>query len=167
MRNLKTEFLDIRLSVVLPFNFICLGKRDQRSLPWHKHKAEFYCWSCPKALKRQYFSQYKRTVEVFIPIFLILKIIQSAKSVLNSSAKLPADELHSCTSPAGAMGPAHQLHTVIHPSLLNCPLIYETSLPQSKVKCSLVSTCVNHSWNKGPVCILVVCERVRGEYRTP
>ena len=46
---------------------------------------------------------------------------------------------HSCTSLAGAMGSGHRLHTVIHPSLLSCPLAYETSCPQCKVNCSLVS----------------------------
>lgn len=74
---------------------------------------------------------------------------------------------HFCTSPAGVMGPAHQLHTVIYLFLLNRLLIYEISFPQCNVKCSLVSTYVNHSCNKCPVCILFVCEGVTGEYRTP
>lgn len=97
------------------------------------------------------------------------------KFVLNCSAKLLADgetgpwraQSHSCTSPTGARGPAHQLHTVVHPPLMNCPLKYETSFPWSNVKCSPLSIYVTHSWNKPPVCILVICEDVRGEYRTP
>lgn len=99
MRNLKALFLDTRLSMVLPFYYIWLSSRDQRSLPWHKlfDETEFYCWSLQpmsyiKALKRQYFPQYRRTVfyigmEVSTPVFLIVKRMQSTKSVLNSSAK--------------------------------------------------------------------------------
>lgn len=188
MRNLKTLFLDTRLSMVLPFNYIWLSRRDQRLLPWHKlfDEAEFYCWSlqsmpCIKALKGQYFPQYRRTVfctgvEMSTLIFLIVKRMQSTKSILNSSAKWLTDggiglwRVHPTPAgamdpgPAGAMDPAHQIHTVIYPSLLDCPLIHETSFPQCKVKCSLLSTYANHSWNKCLVCILVVWEGVIGEY---